>query len=94
MGKKIIGGESAIPSDWVPKQLEEKTMNDTADKTMKTFFVSSYEHDGFDTFEAAKKDASVRAGRDRDGDSYYVYELVGKVQTPPRVWNTTWEDVR
>jgi hypothetical protein len=76
-------------------ETEENTMSDNADnKTKKSFIVSSYEHDGFDNFEAAKTEASKRAARDRDGDSYFVYELIGKVQTPTRVWNTTWEDVR
>ena len=84
----------ALTADSI-KNLQENTMSDnTEEKTKKTYFVSSYEHDGFDTFDLAKADASKRASRDRDGDSYFVYELVGKVQTPPRVWNTTWEDVR
>lgn len=86
--KKLICESEALLS-----KTEDKTMSDT-NKTKKTYFVSSYEHNSFDSFDAAKLDASKRASRDSDGDEYFVYELIGKVSTPPRVWNTTWEDVR
>ena len=76
------------------KPLEDKTMSTNEEKTKKSYFVSSYEHEGFETFDKAKEEAQKRASRDRDGDTYFVYELVGTANTPPRIYNTNWEDVR